>query len=103
MVTGHHTYGIPISPASNSELFVTAWKWASLECIKPSICFRSCQSGGCHLCAIPPASIKEQPVSTAAEAGASFLPRMTEAACVTLHQHDEMVHGLAPNAHSESG
>lgn len=57
----------------------------------------------CHLCAVPPASIKEQPVSAAAEAGASFPPRMMEAARVTLHQHDEMIRGLAPNARLESG
>lgn len=37
---------VTILPATDRELFLTAWKRASLECVKLSICFLSCQSGG---------------------------------------------------------
>lgn len=92
---------VTIPPATDREKFLAAWKGASLECVKTSICFVRYQSGGATCAPF----FFFAPVSTSvhhSEAGASCPPRVEEAACVSLHQHDGMVHGLALKAHLES-
>lgn len=69
--------GVLIPTATNSEIFITVWKWTSLVCVKLSI--RFCQSGNvtCVSFCIPQKGSEEMfpPKgglgSPAAEAGAS--------------------------------